>query len=435
MKELQASELINYMYSRPSPIREIMKMADPQNIRKMGLDPKDLISFGGGWVNHSAPEALRKKYIELCSDVGKFHELGGYSPTPGEPECRAALASFESKLFGIKGISHENIIIGQSSTQLTHDMFKTLVNPGDHVVLLNPTYANYYGQMFFTIPDAKIEVQPSGMKRVVPHVETINIEVIDTDNWRYLPSPHKTLEELGKQVRIHNPKLILFSSPDNPTGQIPSRDFFKGVLNICQENGIYMAIDFAYKTQYFEGMPEYYSYSPEKYPFLIGLNSNSKWGRGLGRRLGWMTASKDVIRAMERTQQCSILCPDSLHQAALISFLNESLSDGSLRKYLDDARKAYREAALITLKAIDQNLGMRRLEPQGGLYTVMDVGRPSEQFVQDVMKNTTVLFVPGAGFGSTLQNAVRISYGPLVNDTEKIKEGLERVGRYLKKAP
>jgi len=49
------------------------------------------------------------------------------------------------------------------------------------------------------------------------------------------------------------------------------------------------------------------------------------------------------------------------------------------------------------------------------------------------MMNTNVLFVPGTGFGSTLKNSVRISYGPLVQDTEKIKEGFERVGKFLKK--
>jgi aminotransferase len=432
MVNLQVSEIIEYMFSKPSPIRQIMKMADPKNIINMGLDPDDLISFGGGWVNHAAPERLREIYIDICTDRERFHKLGGYSPTPGEPDCREMLAEFDNKIFGMNNVSMENIIIGQSSTQITHDMCKTLINPGDHVILLDPTYANYFGQLYFAIADTRIEVDSKGMNRVVPTIETINIEVLNTNDWEYLSDPSKILEDLKRLADIHNPKMMLFPSPDNPTSQILPKNIVDEILEIGMEHGFYVAMDFAYKTQYFGEKPEYYAYSPEDYPNLIGLNSNSKWGRGLGRRLGWMTASRDIIRAMERTQQCSILCPDSLHQAVLTSFLKESLSDGSLKQYLDETRAAYERAANVTTNSIDEHLGLRRLEPQGGLYTVMDAQQPSEKFVEDVMKNTTVLFVPGAGFGETLQNGVRISYGPLVNDTEKIKEGFERVGEYLK---
>jgi aminotransferase len=323
--------------------------------------------------------------------------------------------------------------VGQSSTQMTHDMFKTFLNPGDDVVLFDPTYANYFGQLYFTVPDAKIEPSSAGVNIVVPTVETATIKALETNTWRYLPSPAEALKELVNIIETHDPKLLLFPSPDNPTSQIQPQKFVKALLDLCKEHGIYVAIDFAYKTQYFGDMPEYYSYSPKDYPNLIGLNSNSKWNRGLGRRLGWMTASKEVVQAMERTQQCSILCPDTIHQIVVSAFLKDSIADGGLGKYLEDARHAYKKAAEVTVKAIDEHLGMKRLVPQGGLYTVMDVGQPADEFVQDVMKNTNVLFVPGTGFGSTLQNAVRISYGPLVHNIEKINEGFERVGKYLKK--
>jgi aspartate/methionine/tyrosine aminotransferase len=433
MQDLQYSKIIEHMLSRPSPIRQIMKMADPKNIINLGLDLDEFISFGGGWVNHLSPEAVRNRYIDACSDKETFHKLGAYSPTAGEEDCRTMLAECEKEIFGMNNITCENIIIGQSSTQITHDMLLTLLNPGDDVIFFDPTYANYFGQLYFAIPDAKVEVKTSGLKVVVPTIEIGKLKVLDTDNWEYLANPSEVIEGFNSLVDTHNPKMVLFPSPDNPTSQIQSQAFVKEILDICLEKGIYVAIDFAYKTQHFDEPPEYYSYSPEDHPDLIGLHSNSKWGRGLGRRLGWMEASKGVIDAMERTQQCTILCPDSLHQYVLTSYLKESLPDGGLRDYLDEARMAYKTAAEVTTKAIDQHLGFRRLNPQGGLYTVMDVGSPSEKFVEDVMKNTGVLFVPGAGFGDTLKNAVRVSYGPLVRDTERITEGFERVGEYLRK--
>ena len=88
----------------------------------------------------------------------------------------------------------------------------------------------------------------------------------------------------------------------------------------------------------------------------------------------------------------------------------------------------YREAARVTLAAIDAHIGRPRLTPAGGLYTVMDVGRDAETFVPEALKATGVLVVPGGGFGPSLANGVRISFGPLVMTPDRITEGLRRLG-------
>ena len=80
---------------------------------------------------------------------------------------------------------------------------------------------------------------------------------------------------------------------------------------------------------------------------------------------------------------------------------------------------------------IEKYLEMPYLEPEGGLYTVVDVGEPGERFVYDVLSETGVIFVPGTGFGDTLAHAVRLSFGPLVNDLERMEEGFARVRAYL----
>ena len=62
----------------------------------------------------------------------------------------------------------------------------------------------------------------------------------------------------------------------------------------------------------------------------------------------------------------------------------------------------------------------------------MDVGRDADTFVPEALKATGVLVVPGRGFGPSIANGVRISYGPLVNDTAKIEEGLARLGKWMR---
>ncbi len=430
---LKLSKVVQEQIKTPSPIRQIMKMAERQNIINMGLDPDNVISFGGGWVNHPAPEPLRQKYIDVASDKTRFHATGAYSATLGDLRYRELIAEMEMKLFNMKNISSQNIIIGQSSTQLTHDMFLTTTEPGQDVVLLDPTYANYYGQMVFALTDSGIVHDPSGIDRVVPRAEVAYLKVMDTEQWKYMPDIDKALADLRKIMDLRRPSLLMVPSPDNPTSQIVPQKFMEGAIQICAEFNAYLVIDFAYKTQYFGEYPEYFSWSPNDHPNLITIHSNSKWARSLGRRTGWIEASPTVIDGMERVQQCSALCPDTFHQMAMVDYLEEALANGSLVSYLENTRQDYQKAANVTMKAIDQNLGMRALTPQGGLYTVVDVGTDGDEFIQDVLKNTGVLFIPGGGFGKSLKNAIRVSYGPMVHDLEKIKEGMERAGEYLGK--
>ena len=139
-----------------------------------------------------------------------------------------------------------------------------------------------------------------------------------------------------------------------------------------------------------------------------------------------------MIDAIERVQQCSILCPDTLAQMAMARYLKQAIADGSLRKYIDHANAMYKNAAAVTLKAVDTHLQRPRLTPFGGLYTCVDIGTNAEAFVPKALQATGVLVVPGGGFGASLTNGVRISFGPLVRDTAKIEEGLERLGRWMR---
>jgi aspartate/methionine/tyrosine aminotransferase len=416
--DFSLSSLVQAQIARPSPIRQIMKMAERQNILAMGLNPDDVISFGGGWVNHAAPEGLRRAYQEVVSDPGLFHRSGGYTATLGELECREALARFDEHLFGVQGLGAEHIAIGMGSTQLTHDLFRALLDPGDTVMLLDPTYANYEGQLALAVPGSRI----------------VRLRVVDPDTWSYLPEtdPGRVIEEFERAFDAHRPRLVIFGAPDNPTSQILPQRIADAMSERTAESGAWLAIDFAYKCQTFRAPPAYYAWSPADHSHVIGIHSNSKWGRSLGRRLGWIEADPQVIAGMERLQQCSILCPDTLSQMTMARFVTRAVADGSLRRYVDEANRMYVEAARVTVEAVDEFLGRPRLVPTGALYTVVDVGTEADDFVPRALRATGVLVVPGGGFGASIRNGVRISYGPMVMAPERIREGIERLGRWMR---
>lgn len=401
---------------KKSPIREIMKLADRRNIVAMGLDPDDVISFAGGWVNHEAPEALRTAYSDIADSPTLFHELGAYSPTRGLPKLRDALLAVDAALYATPGLSDEHILVGGSSTQLTHTLFTTLLDPGDRVVLFDPSYANYGPQL---------NLGPEG-------TEILWLPVFDEKRWVFMPDAGTVVSAFEALVAERQPRLALFSSPDNPTSQLIRDDVFEDLLRIAEQAGCFVIVDFAYRAQCFsDQLPKHFSASPVKHPNLIRLHSNSKWCRGLGRRLGWIEASPHVIEALEVVQQSTALCPDSVHQYALAAYLEKALPDGSLEAYMADTNALYQRAGQHTVECIDRFLGMPRLDPEGGLYTVMDVGRDGDDFVREILPETGVIFVPGSGFGASLKNGVRISYGPLVNDLDRIEEGFRRVGEVV----
>jgi aspartate/methionine/tyrosine aminotransferase len=412
------SALVRDQISRPSPIRQIMKMAERQNILAMGLDPAQVISFGGGWVNHAAPDEFRQAYESIVRDADLFHKSGAYTATLGDMECREQIARFEEHLFGVPRLGAEHIAIGLGSTQLTHDLFRTLLDPGDTVMLLDPTYANYEGQLAFAVPG----------------VTVVRLRVLDPQTWSYLPQtdPAGIAREFTRLFDAHRPRLVLFGAPDNPTSQVLPQALADVMLAKTSETGAWLAIDFAYKCQYFQTPPAYYAWSPADHPNVVGIHSNSKWARGLGRRLGWIEAHTSVVDAIERVQQCSILCPDTLSQMTMARYLKSAIADGSLKRYVAHANSLYANAAQVTLKAVDTHLQRPRLTPAGGLYTVVDIGTNAEEFVPRALKATGVLVVPGGGFGASLANGVRISFGPLVRDTNKIDEGLARLGTWMR---
>ena len=253
--------------SRSRPIREIMKLADRRNIEAMGLDPDDVISFAGGWVNHEAPDALRSEYAAVADDPTLFHELGAYSPTRGLPRLREALLSVDAALYGTSGLADEHLIVGGSSTQLTHTLFTTLLDPGDRVVLFDPSYANYGPQL---------NLGPEG-------TEIVWLPVFDAEAWAFMPDAGAVVGRFESLVAEHRPRLVLFSSPDNPTSQLIRDDVFEDLLRIAEAAGCFVVVDFAYRAQCFaETLPKHFAASPAEHPNLIRLHSNSKWCRGLG---------------------------------------------------------------------------------------------------------------------------------------------------------
>jgi len=417
-RKLHLSILVEQELQGLSPIQTIMKMTEDQEIRTMGLDPLEVISFGGGWCNHTAPDALRTAYQTIINDVRLFHQSGRYSPIIGDSACREQICRFEETLYGLKSLESQNILLGQSSTQLFHDVLRVVCNPGEPIAFLDPTYANYLNAVKCALPGSSFWFVPA----------------LDPRTWTYLQNPDASLELL-KQFCEKGLRVFVIPVPDNPTSQIPSEEFLKSSLEIMTDAGGYLLLDHAYKALWFGDMPPCYSWSPVDNPHLISIHSNSKWLSSLGRRLGWAEAHETVIQGLEKINESVLLSPDSLHSMTTARFLEQTLKDGSLQQYIQDIRKLYRKTAEVMISSIDSSLGWKRLTPDGGLYTCCPTPHQvaPRGFVEHLLRATGVLLIPGTGFGPSMNNGLRLSYGPLCYNHDQIVEGIERIGQYLEK--
>ncbi|MDC1057637.1 pyridoxal phosphate-dependent aminotransferase [Nitrosopumilus sp.] len=406
------SKKVKTLKRKNSPIKEIMNYGDPEHIRKFGINPEDLISFAGGWSNHKAPENLRKAYESIIADTEKFHSSGAYSTSIGDREFRNTICKFENYLYEME-LDEKQIAVGLGSTQLTNDLFSVLLDPGDKILLLDPSYCNYQAQLVNVIPDIEIK----------------HFSVIDEEKWEF--NADNKIEEFSNYILQNKPKIVMLVSPDNPTSKILSQEFVQATLDAVKEIDSYLIMDFAYKELVYNNVhPEYFSWSPSDN--FISLRTNSKWCRSLGRRIGWIEAPENVVEAMEFVQSSTILSPDKLHQMAFGKFINESIEDGSLNIYLEKTRKLYKNAAEKTVEIIKKHLDFPVIQPDGGLYVFMDVKTNSAKFVETILRNTGVLVIPGWGFGRTGTNAVRVSFGPLVDQIDKIEQGIMKISKYLK---
>ena len=411
------SRLVEDSLQGLSPIQTIMKMAEADNIRKMGVDPNKMISFGGGWCNHFAPESLRQIYKEIAQDKHQFHDSGRYSPIIGNTQCRYQLARLETEIYGIDHISEANIVLGQSSTQLFHDTLRVIANPGEAICFLDPTYANYVNAVKIALPGSPLRFIPA----------------LDSSSWEYLSDYQKSIDKLQEFLE-QGAKALVIPIPDNPTSQIPSNQFVHAVSDVIEDHHGFLILDFAYKALWFDDMPDCFHWSPEDKPHVIGIHSHSKWLSSLGRRMGWIEASKQVASGMEKINESMLLSPDTLHSIAITKFLESSLKNGRVKQYIEKTRQLYKETASVMTDAIDQYLDWPYLKPKGGLYTVCPTPNKIDPvvFIKDLLKKTGVLVIPGVGFGPSMNQGIRLSYGPLVYNHDKIIEGIQRISSYQK---
>ncbi|KAK1757341.1 pyridoxal phosphate-dependent transferase [Echria macrotheca] len=334
-----------------------------------------------------------------------------YGAIRGSTKLRQHIAD----LYTGAGLTPENIVVTQGAIAANFLLFYTLVGPGDHVICVYPTY-----QQLYSVP------------------ESLGAEVslweLKPENG-YIPD----LSDLEKLIKP-NTKLIVINNPNNPTGATTPESTLASLVNIAKAHNITILADEVYSPLYHStpAPPSILAIDPaSSFTKTISTGSMSKSFALAGLRIGWIASrDPDLIEAAVAARDYTTISVSQLDDQVAAYALSPAVKPGLLERNLALART---NLAMLAAFVDRYPKVVEWVKPTAGTTAFIRFsdkhGKPvdGDEFAVGALEEANVLFVPASrcfGRNRDFQGYVRIGY---VNQTEVLREGLERLGRYVEK--
>ena len=366
----------------------------PTGVRKMfDLAGEDTISFGLGEPDFQPPKVA----------IDAFHQamLDGrnkYTTTAGLPALREQIAHSWNNYQ--EGLDQSNVCITMSGTNALLNLFLTLVNPGQNVLLPEP-YFPLYG------PDVTI---CGGEDRYYP---------CKFDN-EFIPQI-EDLEELIDE----NTVAILYNFPSNPTGGTLTDAQRDSLLDFARRHDLWIISDEVYDRIVFDS--KHVSFMGVDYDKVLIVNSFSKTFAMTGWRIGYIISTNvEAMTQIIKMQYYITACSNDAMQYAVLTAM-EKASD-----YPDLIAKEFKERCDLIVNRLNDMPGVECHKPKGAIYVFPKVnvkGMNSEEVALELLKDG-VLCSPGSAFGPSGEGHLRFAY---TISKEDISRGMDKVEATLKR--
>jgi aspartate aminotransferase len=319
-----------------------------------------------------------------------------YTPTDGLPSLKKAIIKYTEENYN-KLVAPQNVIVCEGAKQALFNIFFTLLNPQDEVIILAPYWVSYPEiiKMCYGIP-----------------------VVVTAEDGSFRPS----FEEVEQAVSSYT-KAIVLNSPNNPSGVMYDDEFICKMVEFCESKGIYLITDDIYHKLVFDGRksPSPYDYQRKDIEtgHVITVNGVSKVYGMTGFRIGWIVAPRKMVEVMTNVQAQTTSCVPTLLQAAAEGALTgqQSMVE-SLRLMIQNNRD-------VLLQELKTFTDIHVTKPNGTFYALPDFRAYSNNSVDlstFLLKKALVVTVPGKEFG--MEGYLRLSYAGTVKD---ITEGIARL--------
>ena len=366
----------------------------PTGVRKMfDLAGDDVISFGLGEPDFQPPKIAIDSFYQAMLD-GK----NKYTTTAGLPKLRTKIADSWTQYQS--GMDESNVCITMSGTNALLNIFLTIVNPGENVLLPEP-YFPLYG------PDVYI---CGGETRYYP---------CKFEN-EFIPKI-SDLEELVDEKTV----AILYNFPSNPTGGTLNEQQRDELLDFAMKNDLWIISDEVYDRIVFDG--KHVSFMGTNYDKTLIVNSFSKTFAMTGWRIGYIISTNvEAMKQIIKMQYYITACSNDAMQYAVLAAM-EHASD-----YPDKIAKEFQQRCELIVERLNQMPGVECHKPKGAIYVFPKVivpGMNSEELALELLKDG-VLCSPGSAFGPSGEGHLRFAY---TISKEDISKGMDKMEETLKR--
>lgn len=358
---------------------------------------KDVCGFGAGEPDFDTPDFIKEACIKAIRE-GKTK----YIPAAGLLSLREALAEDYVKSKGLRDVKFSNIIVGPGGKFSCYLAILATISAGDEVVIPAPYWVSY----------PEMVKLAGGTPVFVRAGDECDFKV--------------SVEQL-KTVVTPKTKMIILTSPSNPTGAVYTREELAGIVDFAVKNDIYILSDEIYEKLIYDGAEAVSpaSFSKEAQEHVIIASGFSKSYAMTGWRLGTLCAPDDVAKAVANLQSQTTSNSTTFAQyGALAALKNPELAKESLDMML----AAFDRRRLMLWEGLNSIKGVSCRRAQGAFYlfpNISSFGLSSTDFCAKLLEEELVAVVPGVAFGS--EPNVRFSYA--VSD-EVIKKGLDRFAKF-----
>ncbi|MDE2222133.1 MAG: aminotransferase class I/II-fold pyridoxal phosphate-dependent enzyme [Candidatus Omnitrophica bacterium] len=360
------------------------------------LGMKDVISLGVGEPDFVTPWHVRARAIESLEQG-----FTSYTSNKGMVELRLAIAAFLKKHRKLDYDPEEEVLITVGVSEALDLAMRAILNPGEKVLVPEPSYVAY--------------------GPVVELAGGVPVFLKTTLDNGFKVTPQQIDAAAGRGVRA-----ILLGYPCNPTGTSYSRKELEALARVIKKHDLLVISDELYDelTYDFEHTPM--ATLPGMKNRVIYLNGFSKSYAMTGFRIGYACGPADLVGAMTKIHQYTMLCASITGQMAAVQALKNAADDVAAMKKEYDRRRRFIVGAL-------NDIGLTCHMPQGAFYAFPSIkisGENAMDFAKNLLMKQKVALVPGDAFGTGCSDHVRISYA---SSYDNLKEAVARIEKYLKK--
>jgi alanine-synthesizing transaminase len=394
----KSAKLANVCYDIRGPIMDRAKQMEDEGQKIIKLNIGNLAVFG-----FDSPEEIQQDMIR------NLPNSAGYSDSKGIFAARKAVMH-ETQKQGIKGVTLDDIYLGNGASELIVMATNALLDDGDELLL--PT------------PDYPLWTAAASLSGGTP----VHYLCDEANGW--MPD----LADIRAKITPSTRGIVVIN-PNNPTGALYSDALLKGIVEIAREHGLVIFADEVYDKVLYDGARHTAIASLSQDVLTLTFNSLSKSYRSCGYRAGWMVVSGDKKTARDYIEGLNMLsnmrlCSNVPGQWAIQTALgghqsiNELVGDGGrLRRQRDLAYELI--TAIPGVSCIKPSAAwymFPRLDPK--IYPITD----DRQFFLELLEETRVMLVQGTGFNWATPDHFRIVFLPHEND---LREAIVRIAKFL----